>query len=50
MHLRGIPWRGAVLDLRIDAGHHHRLTVNGRPAAAVAPDAAGAVEVHLIAG
>ena len=49
MHLRGIHWRNAELDLRIDAGHRHRLTVNGRPAAAVAPDATGTLAVHLIA-
>ena len=50
MHLRGIHWRGAVLDIRIDAGTRHRLMVDGRPTAAIGPDATGALSIHLVAG
>jgi trehalose/maltose hydrolase-like predicted phosphorylase len=49
MHLRGIRWRGAELDIRIDAGNRHRLTVEGRPATVVGSDATGALAVHLVA-
>ena len=49
LHLHGIRWRGAELDIRIDPGCSHRLTINGRPASEVAPDATGTLFVHLIA-
>jgi trehalose/maltose hydrolase-like predicted phosphorylase len=49
LHLRGIRWRSAELDIRIDPGRSHRLTINGRPATVITPDTTGTLLVHLIA-
>jgi glycogen debranching enzyme len=49
LRLSGIRWREAVLDIRIEPGHRHRLLIDGRPAEAVPGDAVGDMDVRLVA-
>jgi hypothetical protein len=45
MHLTGLRWHQAVVDLHIEPGRNHRLSVDGHEAAAVPNGASGHLTV-----
>ncbi|MFM2091004.1 MAG: hypothetical protein RLZZ127_1493 [Planctomycetota bacterium] len=49
LHLSGIRWHGAILDIRIEPGRVHRMTVDGRPADRVPAGVEGRIAVRLTA-